>query len=85
MTADERRASTALASVFALRMLGLFLVLPVFALEAGRLPGGDDPARGGVAMPKGPLPSRIMDKTRQCPAGPPPSGQLRALLRAWRR
>jgi MFS family permease len=33
-----------------LRMLGLFLVLPVFALEAAKYPGGDDPARVGLAM-----------------------------------
>lgn len=50
MTPVERRASVALALVFALRMLGLFIVLPVFALEAARLPGGDDPARVGFAM-----------------------------------
>ena len=50
MTATERRASMSLASIFALRMLGLFLVLPVFALEAARYPGGDDPARVGLAM-----------------------------------
>lgn len=50
MTAAERRASVSLAGVFALRMLGLFLVLPVFALEAARLPGGDDPALVGLAM-----------------------------------
>jgi MFS family permease len=50
MTPAERRASGALALVFALRMLGLFIVLPVFALEAARLPGGDDPARVGFAM-----------------------------------
>ena len=50
MTATERRASASLASIFALRMLGLFLVLPVFALEAASLPGGDDPARVGLAM-----------------------------------
>ncbi|MEN9888011.1 MAG: Inner rane transport protein YajR [Pseudomonadota bacterium] len=31
-------------------MLGLFLVLPVFALEARRYPGGDDPALLGLAM-----------------------------------
>ncbi|MDP3833776.1 MAG: MFS transporter, partial [Hydrogenophaga sp.] len=30
MTPTERRASGALASIYALRMLGLFLVLPVF-------------------------------------------------------
>lgn len=50
MTPEERRASGALALVFALRMLGLFIVLPVFALEAARLPGGDDAARVGMAM-----------------------------------
>ena len=50
MLPAERRASAALAGVFALRMLGLFLVLPVFALEATRLPGGDDPARVGLAL-----------------------------------
>jgi MFS family permease len=50
MTGTERRASAALAAIFALRMLGLFLVLPVFALEAARLPGGDDAARVGLAM-----------------------------------
>jgi len=50
MTATERRASASLASIFALRMLGLFVVLPVFALEAARYPGGDDPARVGLAM-----------------------------------
>jgi len=50
MTPTERRASVSLASIFALRMLGLFLVLPVFALEAARYPGGDDPARVGLAM-----------------------------------
>ena len=48
MTGSERRASASLALVFALRMLGLFIVLPVFALEAARLPGGDDPARVGA-------------------------------------
>lgn len=50
MTAAERRASLSLAAIFALRMLGLFLVLPVFALEAARYPGGDDPALVGLAM-----------------------------------
>jgi MFS family permease len=50
MTPAERRASASLALVFALRMLGLFIVLPVFALEAARLPGGEDAARVGFAM-----------------------------------
>ncbi|WP_298930965.1 MFS transporter [uncultured Ramlibacter sp.] len=50
MSAAERRASGSLATVFAARMLGLFLVLPVFALEAARYPGGGDPALVGLAM-----------------------------------
>ena len=50
MTPVERRASVSLASIFGLRLLGLFLVLPVFALEARRYPGGDDPALVGLAM-----------------------------------
>ena len=50
MTPTEWRASTSLAGIFALRMLGLFLVLPVFALEARKYPGGDDPALLGLAM-----------------------------------
>ncbi|WP_442951975.1 MFS transporter [Orrella sp. JC864] len=50
MTADERRASVALAGLFACRMLGLFLLLPVFAVAAAGLPGGDDPARVGLAL-----------------------------------
>jgi MFS family permease len=50
MTPLERRSSFSLAAIFALRMLGLFLVLPVFALEAARYPGGDDPALVGLAM-----------------------------------
>ncbi|HVZ42689.1 MAG TPA: MFS transporter [Ramlibacter sp.] len=50
MTALERRASLSLAAIFASRMLGLFLVLPVFALEAGRYPGGNDPETVGLAM-----------------------------------
>ena len=50
MTPLERRASVSLASIYALRMLGLFLVLPVLALEARKFPGGDDPALIGIAM-----------------------------------
>lgn len=50
MTPLERRASGSLATIFAARMLGLFLVLPVFALEAARYPGGGDPALVGLAM-----------------------------------
>jgi MFS family permease len=50
MTALELRASFSLASIFALRMLGLFLILPVFAIEAARYPGGDDAAMVGLTM-----------------------------------
>ncbi len=50
MTPQELRSSFSLASIFALRMLGLFLVLPVFALEAKGYAGGQDAARVGLAM-----------------------------------
>jgi predicted MFS family arabinose efflux permease len=50
MTPLERRASIALAAVFGLRMLGLFMLLPVFAVEARRMPGGDDPTLVGIAL-----------------------------------
>ena len=50
MTSAERRAGAALASIFALRMLGLFLILPVFAIYAKDLPGGDDVALVGLAL-----------------------------------
>jgi MFS family permease len=50
MTPAERRASGSLAAIFAGRMLGLFLVLPVFALEAAKFPGGNDPSLVGLAM-----------------------------------
>jgi MFS family permease len=50
MLPTERRASASLASIYALRMLGLFLVLPVFALEAAKYPGGDDPVWIGLTM-----------------------------------
>lgn len=39
MTAGERRATLGLAGVYGVRMLGLFLILPVFALFAEGLPG----------------------------------------------
>jgi len=50
MTSTELRASFSLASIFALRMLGLFLILPVFAIEAAHYPGGDDAAMVGLTM-----------------------------------
>ena len=50
MTPAERRAGVALASVFALRMLGMFLILPVFSVAAKQLPGGDNYALIGLAF-----------------------------------
>ncbi|HYD80370.1 MAG TPA: MFS transporter [Paucimonas sp.] len=51
MTRAEVRAGVSLALIFALRMLGLFLVLPVFAVHAkNHLAGGGDAALVGLAM-----------------------------------
>lgn len=50
LTASERRASISLAGLFAARMLGLFLLLPVFAVAAQGLEGGMDPSRVGLAL-----------------------------------
>ena len=50
MSALEIRAGLSLASLFALRMLGLFLILPVFAVYAPQLRGGDNHALVGLAL-----------------------------------
>jgi MFS family permease len=50
MTRDEKRAGASLAAIFALRMLGLFLILPVFSVYAHTLPGGSDAALVGLAL-----------------------------------
>lgn len=50
MSPRELRAAIALAGVFGLRMLGMFAILPVFAVYAERLPGGRDLALVGVAI-----------------------------------
>jgi hypothetical protein len=50
MTRLELRAGLSLASIFALRMLGLFLILPVFAVHAQKLPGGDNLTLVGMAL-----------------------------------
>ncbi len=50
MSPEERRVGASLASIFALRMLGLFLILPVFAVYARTLPGGDDIGLVGFAL-----------------------------------
>jgi MFS family permease len=50
MSALEIRAGLSLASLFALRMLGLFLILPVFAVHAPELRGGDNHTLVGIAL-----------------------------------
>ncbi len=50
MLPDERRAAFSLASIYAMRMLGLFMVMPVFMLEARHYAGGDDLSAIGLAM-----------------------------------
>lgn len=50
MSPQERRAAAGLASIYGLRMLGMFLILPVFALYAEHLPGGDNHALVGLAL-----------------------------------
>ncbi len=50
MTRLEIRASVSLASIFALRMLGLFLILPVFAEHGKTMTGGESLTMVGLAM-----------------------------------
>lgn len=50
MTAGELRASLGLAGIFGLRMLGMFIILPVFSLYAEQLPGGGDHTLIGIAL-----------------------------------
>lgn len=50
MTPAECRTGGILAAIFGLRMLGLFLVLPVFSVLAAGLPGGDDLMLVGLAL-----------------------------------
>jgi len=49
MNALEKRSVSALASVYAIRMLGLFMVMPVFVLLGGELEGAT-PALLGLAI-----------------------------------
>jgi MFS family permease len=50
MTPVELRAGASLAGVYGLRMLGLFFILPVFAVHAPKLRGGEDIALVGLAL-----------------------------------
>jgi MFS family permease len=50
LTALEWRATTSLALIFALRMFGMFSILPVLSIYARGLPGGDNQFLVGVAL-----------------------------------
>jgi MFS family permease len=50
MSPLELQATLGLAGIFALRMLGLFIVLPVFAVYAEHLPGGNNHTLIGLAL-----------------------------------
>src|SRR5690349_14738548 len=50
MSAAEVRAGASLAGVYGLRMLGLFFILPVFAVHAHTLRGGENLTLVGVAI-----------------------------------
>ncbi|WP_374324572.1 MFS transporter [Azonexus sp.] len=50
MSPAERRVGASLASIFALRMLGLFLILPVFSAHAASIPGGESLLLVGLAL-----------------------------------
>jgi MFS family permease len=50
MSRFELRASASLASLSGLRMVGLFLILPVFAVHAAQLRGGENLALVGLAL-----------------------------------
>src|SRR3979490_3357384 len=50
MSREEIRAGASLAGVYGLRILGLFFILPVFAVHAAKLHGGDDLTLVGVAL-----------------------------------
>lgn len=50
MTALELRASIGLSGIFGLRLLGMFVILPVFAIYAESLPGGSDLTLVGIAI-----------------------------------
>ena len=50
MSPAERRVGVGLSAIYALRMLGLFLLLPVFSLYAATLSGGDNLMWVGLAL-----------------------------------
>lgn len=49
-TPQERRSSILLALLFSSRMLGLFLLTPIFAVAAQSIPGGNNAVKVGIAL-----------------------------------
>ena len=50
MSPVELRASVSLALIFGLRLFGMFVITPVFAIYAEQLPGGSDLTLVGIAI-----------------------------------
>ncbi len=50
MTPQEKRATLSLASIYGLRMLGMFLILPIFAIYASGLPDKPSSLMVGLAL-----------------------------------
>lgn len=50
MSSAEQRATISLAAIYGLRMLGMFLILPIFAIYAQTLEGGHDHTMVGLAL-----------------------------------
>ncbi len=65
MTPVEVRASVGLAAIYGLRMLGMFIILPIFAIYAQHLPGGESHTVIGIALGAYGLTQAIL----QIPAG----------------
>jgi MFS family permease len=65
MNTAELRASFGLAGIYGLRMLGLFIILPIFALYAEHLPGGESHTLMGLALGA----YGLTQATLQIPAG----------------
>lgn len=49
-TKNEKRVSLSLTFIFTLRLLGLFLLLPIFTIYSQKIPGGDDTFLVGLAL-----------------------------------
>ena len=54
LTKPERTASMTLGAVFALRLLGIFLILPVFSVWAKGLEGGENTLRSAFTASRRP-------------------------------